>query len=76
MDSLINVLTAQVSMIVEDMTRDELLAQRMATLLESSHQGRYGYEKIKPLLTQENGTKMHEHVRDAFLALSGQKLGI
>jgi hypothetical protein len=76
MDALLGTLAAQVSLIIQDMSQEELLAQRMAALLQMSHKDRYGYEKIIPLLTQENGTQMHEYVRNAFVSLSGEKLGI
>ncbi len=69
-------ISANVALVLKDMSNEEILAQRLTLLLGGEHKDRYGYDKIKPLLTQENETKMHGATADAFLALSGKRLGI
>ncbi len=67
---------AQVAMVLQEMSDEEVVSQRLAVLLNSDPRQRYGYDKAALLYTEADGTQMHEQTRRAFLAASGARLGV
>lgn len=65
---------ASVSIVCDDLTDVELSAMYMAMSWNTgSPKGVYGYEKMKSLFTENDGTKMHELTRNAFLNYCNKK---
>ena len=60
-------LYAVVKIAIEGMDPLALNAQYLTQLLGGDPRQRLGYDKVKPLFTEQNGTKMHEETRRIFL---------
>lgn len=61
---------AATKMAMKELTHDELLAMNLCILMGSNPVGRLGYDKIKTLFTEDNGTRMHAETKEAFLSIS------
>lgn len=75
MDPAISV-NAAVRVATNQLTDEELNALTMVLLLDADPRPVSGYSKVQSLFTQENGAKMHELTRDAFMAIARERLGV
>lgn len=59
----------QVALLAESMTKAELGAMYLAVFFNNSGvKNVLGYDKLKTLFTEKNGTAMHEVTRTAFIS--------
>jgi hypothetical protein len=60
------IMYANVALIINDLTNDELAALNLVAALDSSPHGRlFDYEKVAPLFTEADGTRMHQETKNA-----------
>ncbi len=69
------VMAAVVSLVARNLTDDEMIALNLAMQLDSNPTHVMGYEKAKPLFTENNGTKAHDEAKRIFYALLMKRIG-
>lgn len=66
-----NYVMIAVQIVVDRLSDEEVMAQRLGLLLGNNPIGTLGYDKVEHLYTEQQGTKMHEETKRAFLAITG-----
>jgi hypothetical protein len=65
-----------VKLICNNLTDDELAALNLVAQLDSNpHKRAFDFEKVAPLFTQHNGTRMHDETKKALAAVVRARLG-
>lgn len=72
-----NIIAAQVSIILDDMSNAEILAHVLGVQLGNrAPHHLLGWDKISPLYTEDNKTQMHNVTQGVFMALAQERLGL
>lgn len=67
---------AAISAALSRLSDEDVLALRIAVLLNSNPKAISVYSKVSTLFTEEDGTLMEDTMRAAFLAVTRKRLGI
>lgn len=66
---------AVVDLACKDLTNEELAVLHLVSITDDSPHGRlFDYNKVKPLFTEANGTRMHSMTKEALAVIVGQRL--